>query len=83
MLQYGYVYLMKHKSETFEKFKEFRNKVEKQTRKFIKYLRFDRGGEYMSGEFSDYLKENEILAQYTAPGTPQHNGVSEREIEPY
>ena len=32
----------------------------------------------MSGEFTDYLKENEILAQYTPPGTPQHNGVSER-----
>ena len=33
--RYGYVYLMKHKSETFEKFKEFRNEVEKQTGKFI------------------------------------------------
>ena len=32
----------------------------------------------MSGEFMDYMKENEILAQYTPPGTPQHNGVSER-----
>ena len=27
--RYGYVYLMKHKSETFEKFKEFQNEVEK------------------------------------------------------
>ena len=26
---YGYVYLIKHKSETFEKFKEFRYEVEK------------------------------------------------------
>ena len=26
--RYGYVYLMKHKSETFEKFKEFQSKVE-------------------------------------------------------
>ena len=39
--RYGYVYLMKHKSETFEKFKEFRNEVEKQTGKFIKCLRSD------------------------------------------
>ena len=76
--RYGYVYLMKHKSETFEKFKEFRNEVEKQTGQYIKCLRSDRGGEYMSGEFTDYLKENGILAQYTPPGTPQHNGVSER-----
>jgi hypothetical protein len=26
--RYGYVYLMKHKSEMFEKFKEFQNEVE-------------------------------------------------------
>ena len=25
--RYGYVYLMKHKSESFEKFKEFKNEV--------------------------------------------------------
>ena len=28
--RYGYVYLMKYKSETFEEFKEFRQEVEKQ-----------------------------------------------------
>ncbi|KAH0972804.1 hypothetical protein GBA52_024960 [Prunus armeniaca] len=39
----GYVYLMKHKFESFEKFKEFKNEVEKQTRKSIKILRSDRG----------------------------------------
>ena len=27
--RYGYIYLMKHKSETFEKFKEFESEVEK------------------------------------------------------
>ena len=26
--RYGYIYLMKHKSETFEKFKEFHSEVE-------------------------------------------------------
>jgi hypothetical protein len=28
--RYGYIYLMKHKSETFEKFKEFHNEVKNQ-----------------------------------------------------
>jgi hypothetical protein len=37
--RYGYVYLMKHKSETFEKFKEFQHKVENQHGKKIKALR--------------------------------------------
>ena len=76
--RYGYVYLMKHKSETFEKFKELRYEVEKQTEKSIKVLRSDRRGEYFSGEFLNYLKENGIVSQWTPPRTPQLNGVSER-----
>jgi hypothetical protein len=28
--RYGYIYLMKHKSETFEKFQEFQNEVKNQ-----------------------------------------------------
>ncbi|KAM0986325.1 hypothetical protein ACFX2C_013510 [Malus domestica] len=76
--RFGYVYLTKYKSESFERFKEFKNEVEKQTGKQIKILRSDRGGEYLSNEFLDYLKECGIVSQWTPPGTPQHNGVSER-----
>jgi len=54
--RYGYVYLMKHKSELFERFKEFRNEVEKQTEKSIKILQLDQDGEYLSQLFQDYLK---------------------------
>ena len=39
--QYGYVLLMKHKSEVFEKFKVFRHEVEKQIDKPIKVLQSD------------------------------------------
>ena len=39
--RFGYVYLMKYKSETFEEFKEFRAEVEKQLGKSIKTLRSD------------------------------------------
>ncbi|KAL2542126.1 Integrase catalytic domain-containing protein [Abeliophyllum distichum] len=49
-----------------------------QTEKNILTLRSDRCGEYLKGEFLDYLKENEILSQWTPPYTPQLNGVSER-----
>ncbi|WJX29428.1 hypothetical protein P8452_18069 [Trifolium repens] len=76
--RYGYVYLMKHKSESFEKFKEFKNEVQNQLGKNIKILRSDRGGEYLSQEFNDHLRECGILSQLTPPGTPQWNGVSER-----
>src|SRR3954462_9101935 len=76
--RYGYIYLMRHKSETFEKFKEFHNEVENQLGKTIKLLRSDRGGEYLSQEFDDHLKSRGIVPQITTPGTPQRNGVSER-----
>ncbi|KAG8481016.1 hypothetical protein CXB51_025737 [Gossypium anomalum] len=76
--RYGYVYLMRHKSEALEKFKEFKNEVQNQLGKTIKTLRSDRGGEYLSLEFDDLLKECGIVSQLTPPGTPQWNGVSER-----
>ncbi|GJS95181.1 retrotransposon protein, putative, ty1-copia subclass [Tanacetum coccineum] len=72
--RYGYVYLLKHKHEVFETFKVFKNEVENQLRKTIKALRSDRGGEYISQEFKDYLKACGIIQQLTPPYTPQHNG---------
>ena len=54
--RYGYVYLMKRKSETFEKFKKFRTKVENQLGKCIKAIQSDRGGEYLLRDFKDYLR---------------------------
>jgi hypothetical protein len=52
---------MKHKSESFKKFKEFKNKVQNQLGRTIKFLRSDRGGEYLSLEFSDHLKQCGIV----------------------
>ncbi|GJU16147.1 retrotransposon protein, putative, ty1-copia subclass [Tanacetum coccineum] len=76
--RYGYVYLLKHKHEVFETFKVFKSEVENQLGKTIKAIRSDRGGEYISQEFKDYLKTCGIVQQLTPPYTPQHNGVSER-----
>ncbi|GKD85313.1 retrotransposon protein, putative, ty1-copia subclass [Tanacetum coccineum] len=76
--RYGYVYLLKHKHEVFETFKVFQKEVENQLGKTIKSLRSDRGGEYISQEFLDHLKDHGIIAYRTPPYTPQHNSVSER-----
>nr|GEV77785.1 hypothetical protein [Tanacetum cinerariifolium] len=51
---------------------------ENQLGKTIKSLRSDRGGEYMSQEFLDHLKEHDIISHRTPPYTPQYNGVFER-----
>ena len=69
---------MRHKSESFEKFKLFKNEVQNQLGKNIKTLRSNRGGEYLSQNFDDHLKDCGIVSQLTPPRTPQWNGVSER-----
>jgi hypothetical protein len=76
--RYGHVYLMRHKSESFEKFKEFRTEVENQLNKSIKALRLDREGKYLSYDFTMYLKECGMVSQLTPSGMPQWNGISER-----
>ena len=68
--RYGYIYLMKHKSEIFEKFKEFQSEVENHHDKKMKFLRFDHGDEYLSYEFGLQLKECGIVSQLTPSGTP-------------
>ena len=60
--RYGYIYLKKHKSETFEKFKEFQSEVENHRNKKIKFLRSDHRGEYLSYEFGLQLKQCGIVS---------------------
>ena len=69
---------MKHKSEIVERFKEFQSEVKNHRNKKIKFLRSDRGDEYLSYEFGLQLKQCGIVSQLTPPGTPHRYGVSER-----
>ena len=68
--RYGYVYLMRPKSEAFDKFLEYKAEAEKQLGVHIKQLRSDRGGEYLSREFKSYLAQEGIISQLSSPGTP-------------
>mgnify|MGYP005835754093 CR=1 FL=1 len=61
--RYGYIYLMKHKSEIVEKFKEFQSEVENPRNKKIKFLGSDRRGKYLSYEFGLQLKQCGIVPQ--------------------
>nr|GEX83456.1 hypothetical protein [Tanacetum cinerariifolium] len=69
--------VQKHKHDVFETFKVFQKEVENQLGKTIKSLRSNCGGEYMSQEFLDHLKDHE-MAHRTPPYISQHNGMSER-----
>ena len=72
-----WVYFLKGKSEAFEKFKTFNNYVENETNLKIKCLRSDNGGEFTSKEFNNFCEYHGIKRQFSAPRTPQQNGVVE------
>ena len=52
--------------------------VENQTGRKVKILRFDKGGEYTSKKFKDYLASKGIKHQLSISGRPEQNGVVER-----
>ena len=71
------VYIIKHKSEVLDKFKEFVEMAENITGSRIKHLRSDNESEYVSKEFTQYCKSRGIKKDDTIPYKPQKNGVSE------
>ncbi|GJU35103.1 retrovirus-related pol polyprotein from transposon TNT 1-94 [Tanacetum coccineum] len=73
-----WVFMMKHKSEAFEKFKHWKILIENQTGRKIKRLRTDNGLEFCSREFNDFCRDEGIARHYTVRYTPQQNGVAER-----
>ena len=44
----------------------------------IKIIRSDHGGEFQNESFENFCDENGILHNFSAPRTPQQNGVVER-----
>jgi transposase InsO family protein len=60
------------------RFQEFKAQVENLTRRRIKVLRLDNGGEYTSKDFSDLCIEARIKWEYIVLYSPQQNGVVER-----
>jgi Integrase core domain len=69
--RYGYIYLIKEKSQTFDTFKSFKSEVESQLNKRIKDVISDHGGEYYGhsdglgeqrpGPFAKFLENNGIV----------------------
>ncbi|WVY90035.1 hypothetical protein V8G54_035549 [Vigna mungo] len=73
-----WIYVLKNKSETFQKFKEWHTQIENQLGCRLKCLRTDNGLEFVSEEFNGFCKEKGIRRHRTVVGTPQQNGLAER-----
>ena len=61
----------------FERFKEFNTLVENLSKKRIKILKSDNGGEFTSSDFNKYCTEVGIKRDLTIPYSPQQNDVAE------
>lgn len=59
-------------------FLKYKAEVENQLNKKIKRLRSDRGGEYNTTSLKDFFEKNGIIHEFTAPYTPQQNGIAKR-----
>ena len=76
---YGYVYLLKDKTEASKYFKIFKVEVKNQLDRKIKIIRFNRDGEY-HGRYDEigynprlparFLEQNNITVQYSLPIIP-------------
>lgn len=80
--RYTRVYCMRNKSETLQKFQQYRQSVENielthpvnlTTRNKILRLQTDSGGEYMSNDFKTYLLDNGIQHYITSADEPRQN----------
>ncbi|GJX06676.1 retrovirus-related pol polyprotein from transposon TNT 1-94 [Tanacetum coccineum] len=68
---------LKSKDEAIDKFVLYKTEVENQLGKKIKVVRSDRGGEYVA-PFAELCAKHGIRHEFTAPYSPQQNGIAER-----
>jgi hypothetical protein len=76
---YGYIYLIKERSEDLDKFKIFNTEVKNQHNIKIKIVRSDRGGYYSChtpyGQipipFVRFVQKNDIVVQHSMTDEPQ------------
>ncbi|KAH9743695.1 hypothetical protein KPL70_003390 [Citrus sinensis] len=73
-----WVYVLKHKSEAFEKFKDWLTLIENQTERRVKRLKTDNGLEYCCNDFEQFCIKKGIARHKTVRHTPQQNGLAER-----
>ncbi|CAI7804242.1 unnamed protein product [Closterium sp. NIES-53] len=74
-----WVYVLSKKSDVAETVKtDWLPMVEWQQDRLVKAIRTDRGGEFLSKEFSLWLKKNCIRHSLIMPYSPAMNGIAER-----
>src|SRR5436190_734878 len=80
--RFTWVFFLQDKSEVQETFKMFARRAQNKFEVKIKRIRSDNGSEFKNTSIEEFLDEEGIKHEFSAPYTPQQNGVVERKIGP-
>ncbi|KAJ4793822.1 Pol [Rhynchospora pubera] len=76
--RFTWVFFLAHKEEAFDHFVKFSNRVENEKGLKISRIRSDHGREFENAKFDELCIEKGYKQEFSAPRTPQQNGVVER-----
>ncbi|KAK1648095.1 hypothetical protein QYE76_065900, partial [Lolium multiflorum] len=76
--RYFWVFLLKSKDETHRDFIIFAKKAQRMYESEIKAIRTDNGTEFKNYTMQEFVDDEGIKHEFSAPHTPQQNGVVER-----
>jgi len=76
--RFTWTFFISSKSDTFSVFRKFAKIVENEKDLKIKSIRSDHGGEFQNDFFEKFCEHHGISHNFSAPRTPQQNGVVER-----
>ncbi|KAJ9562511.1 hypothetical protein OSB04_007671 [Centaurea solstitialis] len=76
--RFTWVFFLRTKDETSGLIKTFVKRVENQVNLRVKVIRSDNGTEFKNADLNSFCEEKGIERQFSAPRTPQQNGVAER-----
>ena len=76
--RFTWTIFLRSKDETFDEFICFAKKVQKTSGYQLVRLRSDHGTEFENNKFDEFCREHGMDHNFSAPRTPQQNGVVER-----
>ncbi|CAJ2637485.1 unnamed protein product [Trifolium pratense] len=76
--RYTWTLFLVQKSDAFKAFKKFAKQIQNEKSLKITSIRSDHGGEFQNAFFEEFCEEHGIFLNFSAPRTPQQNGVVER-----
>ena len=80
--RYTWTRFLRSNAETPEELLVFFKMIQTKLNQVIVGIRSDHGTEFENSKLDQFCMENGISHNFSAPRTPQQNGVVERKIEP-